>query len=361
MIQEFFEMQEIPVQNGQLLHKLSSVEGEGLGEAWEGFFMNPSQVRALGEIPDRHAAGELLQAGRTWNGAGWNTGKASRELHRLTGVPLVSGMFSHYMGAFLYSLALWFGIDVDTLDLSERAAEAAFALAQVYQEGAAQQSTTSRPLLDECKEITPQESDFAMEWAEPEEQLAPELLFLFHAVGKGDRKLELREVLQYFPRFGDLPSRPPENNHRGGSASYLDKEHKAQQQAILHGLRMTRAVYMGLNAGMEQETIQIWLKQLFQHWLEQYYKMLKLRKESSIPGSVAPHDAAGVLFEKEDLQQAKLVQTVNFATGNKFKGFIKNDSYKWGKFNAPKGGPISVLGSPSVWRYFHLPRCLVRL
>ena len=77
-------------------------------------------------------------------------------------------------------------------------------MAQVFQEGSAQQSSASRPLLDECKEITPQESDFAMEWDEPEEQLAPELLFLFHAVGKGDRKLELREVLQYFPRFGDV-------------------------------------------------------------------------------------------------------------------------------------------------------------
>ena len=81
MIQEFFEMQEVTVQNGQLLHKLSSVEGEGFGEAWEGFFMNPSQVRALDKIPDRHAAGELLQAGRMWNGAGSNTGKASRDLH----------------------------------------------------------------------------------------------------------------------------------------------------------------------------------------------------------------------------------------------------------------------------------------
>ena len=48
-------------------------------------------------------------------------------------MPLVSGTFGHYLDAFLYSLALRFGIDVDTMDLSERAAEAAFALAQVYQ------------------------------------------------------------------------------------------------------------------------------------------------------------------------------------------------------------------------------------
>ena len=77
--------------------------------------------------------GALALNGRNWNGSGWNTGKASRQLHQLTSVPLVSGTFGHYLDAFLYSLALWFGIDVDTMDLTERAAEAAFALAHVYQ------------------------------------------------------------------------------------------------------------------------------------------------------------------------------------------------------------------------------------
>ena len=98
--------------------------------------------------------------------------------------------------------------------------------------------------------------------------------------------------------------KPLENNHRGDWAGYLDKERKTQQQSLLHGMRMTAAVYMGISSSLDPAMIQMWLKQAFQHWCEQYEKLLQLRKESSIPGSVAPQDAAGVLFEKDDLQQA---------------------------------------------------------
>ena len=254
----------------------------------------------------------------------------------------MSGTFGHYQDAFLYSLALWFGIDVDTLDLSERAAEAAFALAQVYQGDVHPQSNAKVPPPEEEK-AAEVDNEYTMEWDEPEEQLAPELLYLFTAVAKGERKLELREVLQNFPKFADLLGKPPENNHRGDRAGFLDKERKAQQQALLHGLRMTAAVYMGINTGLDPAMIHVWLKQVFQHWCEQYHKLLQLRKESSIPGSVAPQDAAGVLFKKDDLQQAKLVQSVNFASGGKrFKGFHGKRTFptnQWGKsFNTPKGG-----------------------
>ena len=47
------------------------------------------------------------------------------------------------------------------------------------------------------------ENELTMEWDELEEQLAPELLYLFNAVAKGERRLELREVLQGFPKFAD--------------------------------------------------------------------------------------------------------------------------------------------------------------
>ena len=194
-----------------LLQCLLAVEAEGFSDVWKEFFMNVDQVRSLGEIGDRQAAGSLLMAGRNWNGSGWNTGKASRQLHQLTSVPLVSGTFGHYLDAFLYSLALWFGIDVDTMDLSERAAETAFALAQVYQGDTTGVSAVVKP-HDEDK-VVDMESEFTMEWDEVEEQLAPELLYLFNAVFKGERRLELREVLQGFPKFTDLPRKPPENNH----------------------------------------------------------------------------------------------------------------------------------------------------
>ena len=102
-----------------LLHRLLAVEVEGFSDVWKEVFMNVDQVRSVGEIGDRQAAGSLLMAGRSWNGLGLNTGKASRQFHQPTSVPLVSGTFGHYLDAFLYSLVLWFGIDVDTMDLTE--------------------------------------------------------------------------------------------------------------------------------------------------------------------------------------------------------------------------------------------------
>ena len=164
-----------------LLQRLA-VEAEGFSDVWKEFFMNVDQVRSLGDIGDCQSAGSLLMAGRNCNGSGCNTGKESRQLQQLTSVPLVIGTFGHYLDAFLYSLALWFGIDVDTMDLSERAAEAAFAFAQVYQGDTAGVSAVVKP--HEEDKVVDMESEFTMEWDEVEEQLAPELLYLFNAVAK---------------------------------------------------------------------------------------------------------------------------------------------------------------------------------
>ena len=236
-----------------LLQRLLAVEAEGFSDVWKEFLMNVEQVRSLGEIGDRQAVRSLLMAGRSWNGSGWNTGKASRQLHPLTTVPLVSGTFGQYLNAFLYSLALWFGIDVDTMDFTEQAAEAVFALAQVYQGGTTGVSAAVKH--HEPDTVVDMESEFTMEWDEVEEQLAPELLYLFNAVAKGERRLELREVLQGFSKCAHLPGKPPENNHRGDQAGYLDKERKTQQQSLLHGMPMTEAVCMVINSSLDPAMI----------------------------------------------------------------------------------------------------------
>ena len=124
----------------EFFNKLIAVEQEGYYEAWQALFLNPEKVRSLGELSKKNAAGALLATGRSWAGTGWNTGKVTKELHRITGVPLVSGTFAHYMGAFLFSLAMWFGLEIDSLDLSEHAAKAAFALVWCYQEDTPQKS-----------------------------------------------------------------------------------------------------------------------------------------------------------------------------------------------------------------------------
>ena len=90
-----------------------------------------------------------------------------------------------------------------------------------------------------------------MEWDEPEENLAPELAYLFGAVAKGERRLEMRDVLQQFPRFSNFPTKSPENNHRGDKAGNMDKERRILQLALLHTLRMDTSIYMGLNSNLE--------------------------------------------------------------------------------------------------------------
>ena len=74
-------------------------------------FLKESAVEAI------HAT---LAEGMRWNGAGWNTTKASRVLENATGVGLVGSKLTDYMQAFLFSLALVKEVEVETLDLKER-------------------------------------------------------------------------------------------------------------------------------------------------------------------------------------------------------------------------------------------------
>ena len=52
--------------------------------------------------------------------------------YEATGVPLVSDTVEDYKGAFLYALALHWGLDVASFELSERASDAAFALGSAF-------------------------------------------------------------------------------------------------------------------------------------------------------------------------------------------------------------------------------------
>ena len=130
---------------------------------------------------------------------------------------------------------------------------------------------------------------------------------------------------------------------------------------------MNASIYMGLNSNLETPLLQVWLKQMFTHNCEQYQRLMNLHKEALIPGSVVAQDSAGVLFDKEDLQQAQLVQKVNGAGNQRFKGFfgysdgayippsvcagvgkrfqIQHNSTQWGKSYSPKGGRFRSWGA----------------
>ena len=75
---------------------------------------------------------EVLAVAERWTGEGWNTTKAAKAVRSLTGVALVSSKFSDYLGAFLYSLSLQAGVEIQCVDLSDKAAYAAFVLADLW-------------------------------------------------------------------------------------------------------------------------------------------------------------------------------------------------------------------------------------
>ena len=101
--------------------------------SWRDFLFNVEAVQELTSTIDAATAHELISKEVRWNGQGWTTSRCSRVLWELTNVALVSFDFNKYKMAFLYSLALLWDIDVNTLELDTEPAQAAFMLHQVYQ------------------------------------------------------------------------------------------------------------------------------------------------------------------------------------------------------------------------------------
>ena len=95
------------------------------GAAWSMLFFNVPLAKALLKV-DRNVAEQLLLAGAARRGAGWTKWSAAKRVWEVAGVPLVGGQFSTYINAWLFALALCFGVDVKTLAVTDRGSEAAF-------------------------------------------------------------------------------------------------------------------------------------------------------------------------------------------------------------------------------------------
>ena len=261
---------------------------------------------------------ELLKAGASWNGSGWNTGRASKALHDLVGVPLVTSDFSEYRNAFFYALALYWGVEVPQLELGDRAAEAAFALVRCFQTGntafAPPAPSVAAPEARQEDKGPDGPEDVVMEWDEPEFTLPKELAALWSGVAAGTRRLNLAQLLDSVPRFVELPVRPAENNFRGQGRASWNRQLRSYQQTLLHGLRMWSAVYMC----EDQDEATTRFKMAWQLTAELYQKIQADRKEASIPGCVGSQ--APQLFGKDDLAQVQMNQKVNMAGKPGWKG-----------------------------------------
>ena len=293
----------------QLLQQLlDQGQAEVFHNAWSGFFLDPEKVRQLEGIIDQDTGADVIKACAHWNGSGWNTGKASKRLHDLTSVPLVTADFSEYRNAFCYALALLWSLEVPQLDLSDRAAQGAFALAQRFQTGAVPVgfADTSAAHKDAAAEEPPAE-DVLMEWDEPTFTLPQELATIWTGVQNGSRKLNLATLLDSVPKFAELPVRPAENNFRGQGRSNWDRQLRSYQQTILHLLRMWTTVYMTT----DESEANVKFRMAWQLLGELFQKIQVDRKEHSLPGCVP--SPASQLFGKDEVAQVNMLQKVNSA------------------------------------------------
>ena len=101
-------------------------------ESWSWFFVNVSGVQKVTELLTPDTSLQLLAAGQNWQGTNWNTSKASKVLYTLTGVPIVKAAWPEYRNAFLYALSLHLEVEILEQELTDRVADAAFTLAQVF-------------------------------------------------------------------------------------------------------------------------------------------------------------------------------------------------------------------------------------
>ena len=257
----------------------------------------------------------LLNAGTCWQGGGWNSSSASKKLYELVGVPILSSDFSVYRGAFLYSLALFWEVEIPEVSLPDSAAAAAFALAKVYEDQSwdwipKDKSAGPTQREDEGESENGENGEIQLPWDEDTTPLPPDLGELWRRAKQDPaKKIDLKALLDKVPCFEGLPRKPPVNNHRADQGRPLDKQMRAWQQTLLHILRLLTKVHLQ-SSGMEPE-VRLLHAQGWQVLAELYHKLLEYRRECSVPGVASAQGSEEVLFSQEDLKMVKSVANIN--------------------------------------------------
>jgi hypothetical protein len=192
------------------------------------------------------------------------------------------------------SLALYWGIEVPEATLSDRAAEAAFIMAQVYTQGV---PTLESPGEGE-EEDNQDTEDVNMPWDEPQEELPTELKQVWtRAMGAGP-KIDIKKLLESTPVYTGLPRKAPINNYRQHGNNFMDKTVRVWQQCVLHILRLQVKSYNDLKHGTSAASHMIFQAQLWQLLAQLYNQMSDHRREQSLPGCTTGYDGEE-LFGKE--------------------------------------------------------------
>ena len=105
--------------------------------------------------------------------------------------------FFQYKNSFLFALAVYWVIEIPTLELSATASSVAFDILELLQQTPAEQQ-------DDAEPAESAEGPVLMEWDILKMPLPEEMRVLWEGEQEGTRKLPLRKLLDGLPKFGGI-------------------------------------------------------------------------------------------------------------------------------------------------------------
>ena len=306
-------------------------EGESTA-AWAAFFLNEVAVVQFFRESQPSSVSAVLSAGSQWSGAGWDTTKCAKTVRTLTGVAMVTNELKDYLHAFLFSLALVANLDLPSLELSDKASDVAFRLADRWQELL---GTPVVPGLElrakrepgaEDPDSGAEEDEPRLPWEDEVVPLPEDLKVVLERLNAGGRA-EARRLLEQVPVFRGLKVRSEDNNHKGDSKGSYDKLLKSIQQRLLNLARVQVALHTLVQQSGPEAAM---LSQMqWMYLMETESMVLKERKKASIPASVA--ESGNALFSMDDLKHEKQVLQINRAGG------MVASQFRWSYFQSCPG------------------------
>ena len=137
-------------------------------------------------------------------------------------------------------------------------------------------------------------------WDEEEEELPKELLALWQRAQSGEQRIEIRKLLEAFPRLAHIPARAAENNLLPDYRKKQDAFLKQVSQNVLNALRLMS--YQWLRPVDQAVQLQLW-----QYLAELHFKVSAERRELAVPGiGRLQHVFGEVLFTEEDVKQRRM-------------------------------------------------------
>ena len=280
-----------------------TTEGPQFEESWAKFMFNMDEAQRL-RAANQDEILLVLQAGSKFMGTGWTTGKASKALFQLSGVPLVKASVQPYRDTWLFALALILNVDLPAVELAQECADAAFAVAACLDGRPPTSTPHTGPHATESEEES--EEDVKFQWDEQATDLPRELQVLWARAQAGEGKIDIRKLLEAHPRFSGLPSRSPENNLCPEYRKKTDNFLKAVSQQLLNVVRLL--AYNWVHPVVPEVQLQVW-----QYVGELYAKLQEERKDLAVPGrgKAKSPDAGEVLFTEEDVKAQRMERNLS--------------------------------------------------